>query len=87
MHFLTVRWEMTMNPQVTHITRKMFTNLRLISKTRNACARLVHALVASHLDSNNALVAGCSSKCIRPLQMAQNCTARLRKKARYTYHI
>ncbi|KAI5106473.1 hypothetical protein C0J45_4170, partial [Silurus meridionalis] len=77
---------------VNNITRIAFFHLRNIAKIRNMMSlqdaeKLVHAFVTSRLDYCNALLSGCSSKCINKLQLVQNAAARVLTKSRKYDHI
>lgn len=66
--------QMSLEEQVSAITRKAYFHLRRIKQTRNnlnhdACAKLIHAKVTSTLDFANGLLIGCSNKLIRRLQL------------------
>ncbi|KAI5629642.1 hypothetical protein C0J50_2143, partial [Silurus asotus] len=49
--------------------------------------KLVHAFVTSTLYYCNALLSGCSSKCINKLQLVQNAAARILTRSRKYDHI
>ncbi|KAI5106874.1 hypothetical protein C0J45_2512, partial [Silurus meridionalis] len=75
---------------VNNITRIAFFHLRKIAKIRNMMSlqdaeKLVHAFVTSRLDYCNALLSGCSSKCINMLQLVQNAAARVLTRSRKYY--
>ena len=83
---------MSMEPQVNAVTRKMYYNIRRISKikhhlTSETCAKVINATVTSHLDYHNGLLLGLPSTALRKLQVAQNNAARLLTGAKYRDHI
>jgi len=55
--------------------------------TQEACETLVHAFVTSKLDYCNGVLAGCSKKALRPLQLVQNGAARFVTRTRKYEHI
>ena len=83
---------MSMEPQINAVTRKMYYNIRRISKvkhhlTSETCAKVINATVTSHLDYHNGLLLGLPSSALRKLQVAQNNAARLLTGAKYRDHI
>ncbi|XP_060758375.1 uncharacterized protein LOC132869034, partial [Neoarius graeffei] len=77
---------------IDNITRIAFFHLRNIAKIRNLMSlhdaeKLVHAFVTSRLDYCNALLSGCSNKCINKLQLVQNAAARVLTRTRKYDHI
>ncbi|XP_060794858.1 uncharacterized protein LOC132897639, partial [Neoarius graeffei] len=77
---------------IDNITRIAFFHLRNIAKIRNlmllhAAEKLGHAVVTSRLDYCNALLSGCSNKCINKLQLVQNGAARVLTRTRKYDHI
>jgi len=76
---------MTMEPQINHMCKKVFLNVKNIGMIRKCLNRedaktAVHALVTPHLDYGNALLYGINQKHLRKLQVAQNSAARLIEK-------
>lgn len=70
-----------MNEHIKRIARSMHFYIRMIRKishylSNTAKVRAVVALVLSRLDYANATLAGCSSHCLKMLQVAQNHAAR-----------
>lgn len=53
----------------------------------NTAAKVIHALITSRLDNNNALLAGTSQANIHRLQIAQNTAARLLTRTKGREHI
>uniref|UniRef100_A0A3Q1J4G7 Reverse transcriptase domain-containing protein n=2 Tax=Anabas testudineus TaxID=64144 RepID=A0A3Q1J4G7_ANATE len=77
---------------VDNITRTAFFHLRNIAKIRNILSlndaeKLVHAFITSRLDYCNALLSGCSTRCINKLQLVQNAAARVLTRTRRYEHI
>jgi len=78
----TLDCNLSMEPQVNSVTRRMYFNIRRISKikhhlTQESCAKAINATVISHLDYHNGLLLGLPEKSIHKLQVAQNNAARL----------
>lgn len=74
--------QLSLEKHITNACRTMYYQLRMISKirdciTKEACRTLVHSLVTSRLDFQNALYAGLPERSIRRLQRVQNYAARL----------
>ncbi|KAF7239088.1 Sodium-dependent phosphate transporter 2 [Varanus komodoensis] len=74
--------ELSLEAQVTAVTRSAFLQLRLINQLRpyleyDCLATVTHALVTSRLDFCNALYVGLPLKTVRTLQLVQNRAARL----------
>ncbi len=83
---------MSMDPQISNITRGMYYHLRRIKKVhrhidRKTCQKVVQAHVISRLDFNNALLLGVPQKSMSRLQVAQNNAARLITGASRREHI
>ena len=83
---------MSMESQVSAVTRKMYYNIRRISKikhhlTSETCAKVINATVTSHLDYHNCLLLGLPNTALHKLQVAQNNAARLLTGAKYRDHI
>ena len=83
---------MSMERQVSSVTRSVYFNLRRISKiksylTQSACANAIHATVTSRLDFNNGLLLGIPTNTLSRLQIAQNNAARLLTGAKKSDHI
>ncbi|XP_053337506.1 uncharacterized protein LOC128509700 [Clarias gariepinus] len=77
---------------VDNITRIAFFHLRNIARIRNLLSlndaeKLVHAFITSRLDYCNALLSGCSARCINKLQLVQNAAARVLTRTRRYEHI
>jgi len=77
---------------VDNITRIAFFHLRNIARIRNLLSlndaeKLVHAFIISRLDYCNALLSGCSARCINKLQLVQNAAARVLTRTRRYEHI
>ena len=84
--------DLTFNSHVKQISRTAFFHLRNISKIRHILSqkdaeKLVHAFVTSRLDYCNSLLAGCSNKSLRSLQLIQNAAARVLTKTKKRDHI
>ena len=76
---------MTMANHITHVCRSMNLHLRSIGRIRkyldrNATETILHALVTSRLDCNNALLAGLPDVQVDRLQRLQNTAARIATK-------
>ncbi|XP_055997120.1 uncharacterized protein LOC130047028 [Ostrea edulis] len=72
---------LSMEIQVNSVVRKMYFNIRRISKvkhhlTQEACAKVINATVISHFDYHNALLLGITDRPMHRLQVAQNNAAR-----------
>ena len=83
---------LSMEAQVSSVVRKMYFNIRRISKvkrhlTKEACAKVINATVISHLDYHNALLLGLIDRQMHRLQMAQNNAARCLTGTCYRQHI
>lgn len=83
---------MDMVAHVDQVTRSVYMNIRLIGKIRHildteTCKRIVHALVTSRLDFNNALLYGLPESLLTRLQLAQNAAARMVSGTRKYDHI
>ena len=83
---------MCMSPQVNQVCRSVYHQLRTISKvrkhvTKEACAKVINALVTSRLDYNNGLLHGLPDSLLTRLQVAQNSAARLLEGIRRREHI
>ena len=83
---------MTMELQVSSMTRRAYFHLRRIQQIRNSinddtCAKLIHACVTSRLDQHNALLSGCTQRQLHRLQLVQNNAARLLKRLRRRDHV
>ena len=83
---------MDMTVHVKKVCQSAFSNLHSIGRIRKyldtaSTKKLVHALVTSRLDYNNALLYGLPKKAIAPLQRVQNAAARLISKTRKRDHI
>ncbi|XP_060787710.1 uncharacterized protein LOC132893026 [Neoarius graeffei] len=77
---------------IDNITQTTFFHLRNIVQIRNIMSLhdaeiLVHAFVTSRLYYCNALLSGCSSKCINKIQLVQNAAARALTRTRRYDHI
>ena len=84
--------EMTFNSHIKQISKTAFFHLRNIAKIRrilsqNDAEKLVHAFVTSRLDYCNSLLAGCSKKSLKTLQLVQNAAARVLTRTRKRDHI
>jgi len=83
---------MDMTVHVKKVCNSAFANLHSIGRIRKcldpaSTKKLVHALVTSRLDYNNALLYGLPKKTIAPMQRVQNAAARLISKTRKRDHI
>lgn len=83
---------LSMEKQVSSVARKMYFNIRRISKvkhhlTQEACATVIDATVISHLDYHNALLLGISDRQMHQLKVAQNSAARCLTKTHYRQHM
>lgn len=83
---------LSMEKQVSSVVRKMYLNIRKISKvkhhlTKEACANDINATVISHLDYHNALLPGITDRQMHQLQVAQNSAARCLTKTHYRQHM
>ena len=84
--------EMSMQDQVTSVTRASYFHLRRIKKIKHhldqdSCAKLVNACVTSRLDYHNALLTSCPSKTLHRLQIVQNNAARVLSGVKQRQHI
>ncbi|XP_053337496.1 uncharacterized protein LOC128509691, partial [Clarias gariepinus] len=76
---------------VDNITRIAFFHLRNIARIKNILSpndaeKLVHAFITSWLDYCNALLSGCSTRCLNKLQLVQNAAARVLTRTRRYKH-
>ena len=83
---------LTMESQVSSITKTCYYHIRRIGKMRNnitsdACKTLVQATITSHLDYAKALLHSIPSRLTSRLQMVQNSAARLVTRTRRHDHI
>ncbi len=83
---------MSMEKQVSSITKQAFFHLRNISKIRaylssEALETVCHAFITSRLDNGNAILYGISKKLLSRLQYVQNSTARMITSTRKFEHI
>ena len=83
---------MSMEAQVSSITRSCYAQLRCIGQIRrfltlDATRSLVHGLVTSRLDYCNSLLFGIPDTLIRKLQKVQNTAARIITRTRPREHI
>uniref|UniRef100_A0AAY4DRN7 Reverse transcriptase domain-containing protein n=1 Tax=Denticeps clupeoides TaxID=299321 RepID=A0AAY4DRN7_9TELE len=83
---------LSFSSHVDNVTRIAFFHLRNIAKIRNIISmhdaeKLVHAFITSRLDYCNALLSGCSSRCMSKLQLVQNAAARVLTRTRKFDHI
>ncbi|XP_056009333.1 uncharacterized protein LOC125679878 [Ostrea edulis] len=83
---------LSMEIQVNSVVKKMYFNIRRISKvkhhlTQEACAKVINATVISHLDYHNALQLGMTDRHMHRLQVAQNKAARCLTRTCYRQHI
>jgi len=84
--------QLTMEKQVSAVTRKMYFNIRRIAKvkfylTPEARAKAINSTVLSHLDYHNGLLLGVTDKTLKKLELAQNCAARVLTGTRPRDHI
>ena len=73
---------MSMRPQDTAVCQSAHFHLRNIGQIRkyitsNACEKLIHAFVTSHLDCGNALLFGLPQTQMKRLQLVLNIAARI----------
>jgi hypothetical protein len=73
---------MTMEKQISNMCRKVYHNIKNISKIRKSLSyddakTVVNALVTPHLDYGNSVLTGISKKLENKLQVAQNSAVRL----------
>ncbi|XP_030638841.1 uncharacterized protein LOC115819469 [Chanos chanos] len=83
---------LSIEAHVDNITRLAFFHVRNINRIRNALSfkdaeKLVHAFITSRLDYCNALLSGCSNRCINKLQLVQNAAARVLTRTKRYDHI
>jgi hypothetical protein len=84
--------KLSLEHQISGVCRSAYWQLKMISKIRDsltvdACRSLVHSLVTSRLDFQNALYVFLPEKSIKRLQRVQNYAARLIMKTRRQDHI
>ena len=84
--------DLSFNSHIRQISRTAFFHLRNIAKVRHILSqkdaeKLVHAFVTSRLDYCNSLLAGCTSKSLKTLQLVQNAAARVLTGTRRRDHI
>ena len=77
----------SMQQQVTSVPKAAYFHMRRLHSirqylTKDACSKAIHALVASRLDFNNALLLGCTEAQKHCLQVAQNHSARILTRTR-----
>lgn len=83
---------MSMECQISSVTRKVYYNLRRIAKikqylTPSACAHAINSTVISRLDFHNGLLLGLPAKTLSRLQLAQHNAARVLTGTKRAEHI
>ena len=83
---------MSMECQISSVTRKVYYNLRRIAKikqylTPSACANAINSTVISRLDFHNGLLLGLPAKALSRLQLAQHNAARVLTGTKRAEHI